>query len=104
MAQDSILTKLTNKQKIKLLNICLEYHTEAMKIWTKTSFLFDGTIVIMCQMMRQDNYQPFTNLVLSDQYLKTFVEGYSYSLSFEQGDSIVAHTQNYLQELTSSSN
>lgn len=104
MAQDAILTKLTNEQKIRLLNLCLTYHPEIMKIWTKTSFLFDGTIVIMCQIMRLDKYQPFINLVLSDPYLKTFEEGYSYSLLFEQGDSIVAHTHNYLQELTSSIN
>lgn len=104
VAQDAVLTKLTNEQKIKLLNLCLEYHPEFRKIWTKSGFMFDGTVVIMCQMMRLDNYDPFLEYMASDSYLKTFVEGYSYGLSFKRGDTLVALTQNYLQVLNSDSN
>lgn len=103
IAQSTILTKLTKDQKTKLVNICLENHPEVRKIWTRSGFMYDGTIVIMCQLMRLDNYEPFLELLALDSYLTTFVEGYSYTLSFDQGDTLIAYTQNYLQELSSDS-
>jgi hypothetical protein len=104
MAQDAVLTKLTKEQKTNLLNLCLKYHPEVRKIWEKSSFLYDGTVVIMCQLMRLDNYIPFLEHLATDRYLQTFVDGRSYTLTFERGDTIIAFTQNYLKELSLDSN
>lgn len=99
IAQDSILTKLSDEQKIKLLKLTFDYHPEKRKIWTKGGFLYDGTVVIMCRIMQFDNYEPFLQLLRTNRKYATFTEGYSYSLSFEQADTIIFHSQNYLSEL-----
>lgn len=99
-AQDSILKRFTKEQKIEMLNMDLNYHSERRKKFKRESIRHDGTIVFMGRLMVIDKNEPFLLSINRNDALGRFIDGTgTYQLSIELADTIIYYTENYINEL-----
>ncbi len=100
MAQDSVLKKLTNDEKIELLNLTLEYFPIKKEKYTN-SLYYEGASIIMGRLMMFDQYSPFYEVVDRNVDISKFMDGiYRATISFENADTIVMFAENYLEEIS----
>jgi hypothetical protein len=101
-AQDSILKNFTNEQKIELLNLTINYHTERREIFGRNIIIYDGTPSIMGRLMVLDKDEQFLQALERNDDINRFIKGTTtYILSIAGADTIVNYTEKYINELNS---
>lgn len=99
LAQNSILEKMTTKQKSKLLELALFFLAEKRKVVEGDYFNWEASTIIMGRMMLFENYTPFEEVCVNNDKIQKFITN-GYQLSIADANIINFFANQFVNHIT----